>query len=116
MPVLFNSEQGCTMRFIQISLAALAMLALVGCANPLTSISANATGVEKYQSRDAPTFGEQVRASQTGKVARGEVINILTLSGGGAWGAWGAGFLSGWKENFIDRRPEHFDVVTGIST
>lgn len=40
-------------------------------------------------------------------------INILTLSGGGSRGAYGAGFITGWSENGTMPR---FDVVTGIST
>lgn len=44
-------------------------------------------------------------------------INILAMSGGGDYGAFGAGFLVGWGS--IDdpewRRPD-FDVVTGVST
>lgn len=40
-------------------------------------------------------------------------FNILTLSGGGSGGAYGAGVLYGWKER--GDIPE-FDVVTGIST
>lgn len=39
--------------------------------------------------------------------------NILILSGGGVFGAYCAGVLSGWTE--AGTRPE-FDVVTGIST
>lgn len=39
--------------------------------------------------------------------------NILVLSGGGAYGAYSAGFLDGWTKS--GTRPE-FDVVTGIST
>jgi predicted acylesterase/phospholipase RssA len=39
--------------------------------------------------------------------------NILVLSGGGAYGAYTAGFLNGWSQT--GTRPE-FDVVTGIST
>ena len=38
-------------------------------------------------------------------------FDILALSGGGPLGAFGAGFLQGWKD-----RPEEFDVVTGVST
>ncbi len=38
---------------------------------------------------------------------------MLALSGGGARGAFGAGFLTGWSET--GTRPR-FDVVTGIST
>lgn len=37
----------------------------------------------------------------------------LVLSGGGQWGAFGAGFLKGWSDT--GDRPE-FDVVTGVST
>jgi len=39
--------------------------------------------------------------------------NFLALSGGGLYGAFGVGVLSGWTEN--GERPG-FDVVTGIST
>ncbi len=39
--------------------------------------------------------------------------NVLALSGGGAYGAYAAGFLNGWSQS--GKRPE-FDVVTGIST
>lgn len=37
----------------------------------------------------------------------------LVLSGGGQWGAFGAGFLKGWSDH--GDRPV-FDVVTGVST
>ena len=39
--------------------------------------------------------------------------NILALSGGGSYGAYTAGVLTGWSR--ADTRPD-FDVVTGIST
>ena len=44
---------------------------------------------------------------------RGHALKILELSGGGQYGAFGAGFLKGWTES--GRRPE-LDVVTGVST
>ena len=44
---------------------------------------------------------------------RGHALNILSLSGGGQNGAFGAGFLIGWRE--AGTRPE-FDVVGGVST
>jgi len=40
-------------------------------------------------------------------------FNILTLSGGGTRGAYGAGLLSGWTDS--GDIPE-FDIVTGVST
>lgn len=39
-------------------------------------------------------------------------IQILALSGGGQWGAYGASFLKAWKDH---GRPR-FDIVTGVST
>ncbi len=39
-------------------------------------------------------------------------LNILAISGGGEYGAFGAGFIVGWGESGV--RPE-FDVVTGVS-
>jgi predicted acylesterase/phospholipase RssA len=44
---------------------------------------------------------------------RGHALNMLSLSGGGQNGAFGAGFLKGWRER--GNRPE-FDVVGGVST
>ena len=44
-------------------------------------------------------------------------IDILIVSGGGDWGAFGAGFLKGWGHpaGNATTRPT-FDVVTGVST
>jgi len=43
----------------------------------------------------------------------GRALNVLSLSGGGQNGAFGAGFLIGWREG--GQRPE-FDIVGGVST
>jgi Patatin-like phospholipase len=46
------------------------------------------------------------------------VIDILIVSGGGDWGAFGAGFLKGWLKVPASHplaKPE-FDAVTGVST
>src|SRR4029453_7767437 len=43
---------------------------------------------------------------------RGHALNLLSLSGGGQNGAFGAGFLIGWRES--GRRPQ-FDAVGGVS-
>jgi hypothetical protein len=45
-------------------------------------------------------------------------IDILIISGGGDWGAFGAGFLKGWQKVPAGHplaKPE-FDAVTGVST
>ena len=46
------------------------------------------------------------------------IIDFLIVSGGGDWGAFGAGFLKGWgsiPKTDAQARPE-FDIVTGVST
>ena len=42
-------------------------------------------------------------------------LDLLFLSGGGQHGAYGIGFLQGWKKNELNPMPQ-FDLVTGIST
>jgi len=45
-------------------------------------------------------------------------LDILIISGGGDWGAFGAGFLQGWQQVPAQHplaKPE-FDAVTGVST
>ena len=45
-------------------------------------------------------------------------VDILVISGGGDWGAFGAGFLKGWQKvpsSHPLAKPE-FDLVTGVST
>ena len=44
--------------------------------------------------------------------------NFLILSGGGQWGAFGSGFLTGWSKNGAGaaERPQRFNLVTGVST
>lgn len=54
-------------------------------------------------------------------IARGEnatppVLDVLAISGGGDWGAFGAGVLQGWREVRGEFALPTFDVVTGVST
>lgn len=42
------------------------------------------------------------------------IIDVLSLSAGGQYGSFGAGFLRGWAENTQSERPK-FDLVTGVS-
>jgi hypothetical protein len=43
-------------------------------------------------------------------------IDLLVISGGGDWGAFGAGVLKGWGRLRGDMARPKFDVVTGVST
>jgi hypothetical protein len=64
---------------------------------------------------------QRTKAEYDKSVAAGQpppVINFLIVSGGGDWGAFGAGFLKGWSnlpKNHPLAKPE-FDAVTGVST
>jgi predicted acylesterase/phospholipase RssA len=43
-------------------------------------------------------------------------LDLLVISGGGDWGAFGAGVLKGWGRVAGDLARPQFDVVTGVST
>ena len=43
-------------------------------------------------------------------------IDLLVISGGGDWGAFGAGVLKGWRRVKGPLARPQFDVVTGVST
>ncbi len=60
---------------------------------------------------DPQIAGQGVIAAM--EALNGRPIMVLELSGGGQYGAFGAGFLNGWTQS--GTRPE-FDLVTGIST
>ena len=44
------------------------------------------------------------------------MADILVISGGGDWGAFGAGFLKGWSRVEGPMAKPKFDAVTGVST
>lgn len=55
---------------------------------------------------------------RAGRTSTPPTLDVLVLSGGGDYGAFGAGFLKGWgrvQQPQESRRPE-FDVVLGVST
>ncbi|WP_167391990.1 patatin-like phospholipase family protein [Mesorhizobium sophorae] len=56
---------------------------------------------------------ERIKAAKTDPSIKPRELNVLTLSGGGSSGAFGAGILAGWTK--AGTRPK-FDIVTGIST
>jgi predicted acylesterase/phospholipase RssA len=78
-----------------------------------------------YQDRRAEIFREvreredKSKKDALGKPFRQKQHNILLLSGGGAFGAYPAGVLTGWSASGLPPekggRPE-FDVVTGVSS
>ncbi len=101
---------------MRLAMCFLLIMVATGCKGPLIDLSKEAQDVARFQIHESDPFDDNTMAQQRSKAARGQVINVLALSGGGAWGAWGAGFLHGWVENTKEPRPESFDLVTGIST
>jgi predicted acylesterase/phospholipase RssA len=81
-----------------------------------TPADAGAMGAADGFSPLVGTIAETFGASAAGEEA--PPSNFLILSGGGQWGAFGAGFIQGWSEkgNGADSRPPRFDMVTGVST
>jgi hypothetical protein len=61
----------------------------------------------------ATASGSEANLARQIERKRGHALNMLSLSGGGQNGAFGAGFLIGWSES--GQRPE-FDFVGGVST
>ena len=106
----------------------MAMLMLAGCASapPERALSDNPPRFATLPNGFEPMNPSQPSALYAAATAipgdnvtrylerqRGHALNILSLSGGGQNGAFGAGFLVGWRE--ASTRPQ-FDVVGGVST
>ena len=81
-----------------------------GAVPPQGSKSLSATGFEKRLEAGLRTRAKELRRRHLGQKIP---YRILAISGGGSYGAFGAGILTGWTKT--GDRPE-FDVVTGIST
>ena len=133
--LLFNVTLGAATRrtfsLIPVSLLA-AGLVLTGCGPTMKRPEVEQQQLLKMRSagdEQAATTGakiivqllERTKAEYDRRAAAGQpppVIDILIVSGGGDWGAFGAGFLKGWKKVPTQHplaKPE-FDAVTGVST
>ena len=56
------------------------------------------------------------QASPAGPSTQPTTVDLLVISGGGDWGAFGAGVLKGWGRVKGDLARPQFDAVTGVST
>ena len=107
------------------TLAALSCAAVLGCASPperpqrsLEELVAYRRGDDVARANELRVLSDRflARIAAKGQGGRQPTIDILVISGGGDWGAFGAGVLKGWgrvKGEFA--RPQ-FDIVTGVST
>jgi predicted acylesterase/phospholipase RssA len=112
---------------LSINTALLAALVLAGCATPPDRTLSHLTPAYAtlpngndpvHPDQPSPMVKAMTDSARENFVRlmerkRGHALNLLSLSGGGQNGAFGAGFLVGWRES--GRRPE-FDVVGGVST
>jgi predicted acylesterase/phospholipase RssA len=106
---------------------------VVGCASnqPVRQAQSSAQLVAARQASDARVASDLQAATgrllgrvkrehddfAAGRAPAEPVVNILIISGGGDWGAFGAGFLQGWRRVPDGPMAEpQFDVVTGVST
>jgi predicted acylesterase/phospholipase RssA len=118
----------------------LALVLLSACATdkPLAYGGCHSLDQFRIPVGSTPADNSQVGAAQVGTAETGSALEqafaetlpmtagagspepsqFLILSGGGQWGAFGAGFLKGWSDKGSGdaARPPRFNVVTGIST
>jgi Patatin-like phospholipase len=108
------------------------VLVLSGCGSAMTRparerddlVKLRTTGDEQAATISRKLIGRLIERTKTEydrRIAAGQtppVLDILIVSGGGDWGAFGAGFLKGWIKVPAQHplaKPE-FDAVTGVST
>ncbi|MBN8526708.1 MAG: patatin-like phospholipase family protein [Planctomycetes bacterium] len=107
-----------------LALGCTAML-LAGCASARPAMTGDALHqhVTRAMAENAAIVSALERSFQERlqddlAAGRRPTIDILALSGGADWGAYGAGFLLAWSQKPVDdplAMPD-FDLVTGIST
>ena len=89
-----------------------------GCAaihRPPTTVGALEAGAVAVSRSGGRADDSLVDALGQRVQARGDrTVDLLLLSGGGQNGAYGAGFLRGWKSRTDEPMPR-FDLVTGVS-
>lgn len=78
-----------------------------------TDFVAISSTVTRRMDRELRAFED---AKSRGEDAAPPVMDVLAISGGGDWGAFGAGVLQGWREVKGELALPQFDVVTGVST
>ena len=101
-----------------------AALLLAGCAlpRPAAPPDALACGLERFEVRDVFSDLGVFRAKQLRTLGLRDPkpsINVLALSAGGEFGAYGAGFVSGWSAAGRGALPSprsDIQIVTGVST
>ncbi len=85
-------------------------------ARRVESLAATAADIEDATHKTVARMHREHEDYRRGLTDRPPTFDILILSGGGDYGAFGAGFLAGWGKVEGDLARPDFDVVTGVST
>jgi len=114
-------------KFLSLTVAAVALVA--GCASEparaprtMDDLMAARQADDLARANAARGLTEQLvqRAERKVKAAKPggprPTIDMLVISGGGDWGAFGAGVLKGWGQVKVELARPQFDAVTGVST
>src|SRR5688572_25935099 len=104
--------------------AFLAVAVLAGCAGALERPARNPDELFAERRAQDAARGEASKRLVAQMLARAEAkarspqatMDLLIVSGGGDWGAFGAGVLKGWGRLKGEMARPQFDVVTGVST
>ena len=107
-------------RALALFLAAL-LAALAGCASVEQRAERNEKDLLNARHNDDLERGNELRRLTDKLIAYvaqkpRPTIDVLVISGGGDWGAFGAGVLKGWNRVKGAMARPQFDIVTGVST
>ena len=107
---------------MKLAIAAVAAL-VAGCAasertaRSTDELVAYRRGEDVARSVQLRAVGDRFLERVTAQARAGQpTIDILVISGGGDWGAFGAGVLKGWARTKGEHALPQFDIVTGVST
>jgi hypothetical protein len=102
---------------------AVAAVLIAGCAaterpaRNTDELVAYRRGEDVARANDLRALSDRFLARIDAKARAGRpTIDVLIISGGGDWGAFGAGVLKGWARAKGEHARPQFDIVTGVST
>jgi Patatin-like phospholipase len=104
------------LRRVILALTAITLNACAAVHRPSTTVSALLADADSARATE-----RSLRDTVVARLARRVIakpdhsVDVLMLSGGGQNGAYGVGFLRGWRARSIAPMPQ-FDLITGVST
>jgi hypothetical protein len=86
----------------------------IACPKPGDLTELSVAAMEAKLQDDLMSLLDRLTRDKAGKAVTDRRLTQLALSAGGQYGAFGAGFLDGWRQS--SSQPPNFDIVTGVST